>query len=162
MTQQFPTKLSTKAACRVARMDRDRLNEHISDGRFACAPETVPGRARHFDPDDILALWYFRELMDDGLDAKNAGRMACEIARVAGEHPEERVICYVQTFFGARGTAMLPQDVPPVTDWDSEKGLVGFGHQTDIRKVTTFRVGKTRELIAHYTAEELSYRGEED
>src|SRR6266540_3568267 len=150
-------KLTTTAACRVARIDCDRFNEHVAAGRFDCAPDTIPGRARLFDPDDMIALWLFRELMDDGFDATRAGKIACAVAGAARENPGARAISYVQDYFGSRGLAMPANQVPAHSEWDQK--LIGFGAQTDIRKVTTFRIGKLREMIAHYTEEERSIIG---
>lgn len=160
MTTKY--KLTTKVACRVARMDRDRLNEHVAAGRFPCAPETTPGRARLFDPDDMIALWLFREQMDDGFEASTAGHIACEVARAARENPEARTISYVEDYFrgsrgASRGHAFPTETVPSPDKWDS----VLFSG-TDIRKVTTFRIGKLREMIAHYTEEERRIIGDDD
>lgn len=150
------SRLTTAAACRVARIDRDRFNEHVAAGHFPCAPNTVPGRARLFDPDDMIALWLFRELMEEGYDARAAGRIACSVASAARQNPEARAISYVQTYFP--GGAAYPSDqVPDHSHWDTET-LGG----TDIRKVITFRVGKLREMISHYADEERSIIGEND
>jgi hypothetical protein len=150
-------KLTTAAACRVARIDRDRFNEHVAAGRFECAPDTIPGRARLFDPDDMISLWLFRELMDDGFDAKHAGFIACAVATAARKNPEARAISYVQDYFGSRGHAFPAENVPAFPEWD-QVTISG----SDIRKVTTFRVGKLREVIAHYTEEERQIIGEND
>lgn len=151
-------KLTTVAACRVARIDRDRFNEHVAAGRFACAPETIPGRARLFDPDDMIALWLFRELMEDGFDASRAGRIACAVAECSRRSPDVRAISYVEDYFNGRGGRAFPADqVPDASKWDE----VNFSG-TDIRKVTTFRIGKLREMIAHYTEEERSIIGPDD
>ncbi len=150
-------KLTATAACRVARIDRDRFNEHVAAGRFPCAPETTPGRARLFDPDDMIALWLFREHMDDGFDAAHAGRIACSVAEAARLNPDARSIAYVQDYFGSRGHAFVADNVPDHSQWDT----VLF-NDTDIRKVTTYRIGKLREIIAHYTDEERSIIGPND
>lgn len=151
-------KLTTTAACRVARIDRDRFNEHVAAGRFPCAPQTVPGRARFFDPNDMIALWLFRELMDDGFDAAHAGHIACEVATAARAYPDERAIAYVEGYFSpSTGTAVPAANVPDPSQWDSTT----FSG-TDIRKVTIFRIGKLRQLIAHYTEEERSIIGPDD
>jgi hypothetical protein len=151
-------KLTTRAACRVARIDRDRFNEHVAAGRFGCAPDTIPGRSRLFDPDDVLALWLFRELMEDGFEATVAGRIACKVAECSRQYPEARAISYLQDYFKPVGGFALPADeVPEHGHWDS----VTIGG-ADIRKVTTFRIGKLRELIAHYTEEEFNVAGEDD
>jgi hypothetical protein len=151
-------KLTTTAACRVARIDRDRFNEHVAAGRFPCAPRTVPGRARFFDPDDMIALWLFRELMDDGFDAARAGAIACEVATAARAHPNEPAIAYVEDYFvPPTGTAFPVSMVPDPSEWDST-----LFSGTDIRKVTIFRISKMRQLIAHYTEEERSIIGPDD
>lgn len=151
-------KLTTAAACRVARIDRDRFNEHVAAGRFGCAPDTVPGRARLFDPNDMIALWLFREFMDDGLDAKVAGSMACEIAACAKVNPDAKTISLIQDYFYGRSGRAMPADQVPAHDtWDTVT-ISG----SDIRKVTTYNVDKLRRMIAHYTEEERSIIGESD
>lgn len=151
-------KLTTVAACRVARIDRDRFNEFVAADRFPCAPETVPGRARLFDPDDMVALCLFRELMDDGYDATKAGRIACKVAKAARDNPEAPAISFVFNYFGPTSGDACPSDkVPPPSDWDR----VTFSG-TDIRKVTTFRISKLREMIAYATEEERSIIGERE
>lgn len=151
-------KLTTAAACRVARIDRDRFNEHVAADRFGCAPDTIPGRTRLFDQDDMIALWLFREEMEEGRDAITAGLIACAVANAARQHPEARAISYVRDYFGpSRGHAFPADDVPAHSEWDE----VLFSG-TDIRKVTTYRIGKLRDLIAHGTEEERATVGERD
>lgn len=151
-------KLTTAAACRVARLDRDRFNEHVAAGRFRCAPCTVPGRARLFDPDDMIALWLFRDLMDDGYEAAKAGFIACEVANAARRHPDTGAITFVEDYFEPRGGTALPADQVPVpSEWDHV-----FLNSTNIRKTTTFNINHLRRLIAHYTNEEHSVGGEHD
>ena len=151
-------KLTTAAACRVARIDRDRLNEHVAAGRFGCAPATIAGRARLFDPDDMIALWLFRELMDEDVSASTAGVIACAGAGAARQNPDARAITYVQTYFDRSGGHAFPADqVPASNEWDTTLFSV-----TDIRKATTFRIGKLRELIAQGTDEERNTIGERD
>lgn len=154
-------KLTTKSACRVARLDRDRFNEHVSAGAYICAPETVPGRARLFNPDDMIALCLFRELMDDGLDARASGRIACAVSRAARENPNTPAISYVQDYFiGDHGALAMPFDeVPPASEWATNFFMPGGA---DARKVTTFNIAKLRKMIAYYTEEERSIIGEDD
>lgn len=149
-------KLTTAVACRVARINRDRFNEHVAAGAFSCAPATVPGRARLFDPNDMIALWLFRELMDDGFNAVRAGAIACAVVEAAKQSPDARAISYVQDYFPVRGYAFPADDVPLHAEWDK----VVYPAGSDIRKVTTFRIGKLREMIAHYSAEEAAIIGD--
>ena len=88
--------------------------------------------------------------------AKSAGALACEVARCAREHPQARAISVVWSYFGSF-TAHPAETVPVASDWDR---VVFSG--TDIRKVTTFRIGKLRELNAHYTEEERNIIGDDD
>lgn len=148
-------KLTTAVACRVAGINRDRFNEYVAAGHYHCAPPTVPGRARLFDPNAMLTLHLFKRLMDDGYTVERAGMMACAIGDVALQHPEERAISWVESYFKNHGMAFLTKDVPPPEKWDD----VLFSG-TDIRSATTFRIGKERDLVAHYTAEEASIIGD--
>ena len=143
-------KVSTSIACRIVGLNRDRFNEYIAAGHYGCAPSTVPGRTRLFGPDDLLTLMLFKRLMDDGYTVEAAGKIACAIGTVAQCYPEARAVSYVETYIGS-GTAMLTKDVPPAEDWDTVT-ISGC----DIRKVTTFRIGKERDLVAHYTDEETN------
>lgn len=158
----YVPKLTTAAACRVARIDRDRFNEHVAAGRFECAPSTIPGRTRLFDPDDMIALWLFRELMDDGFDAFNAGRIACKVSEAARLNPAAPAIAYVNDYFGPLSGAAWPaNEVPSPDTWDEPASFICPGG-TDIRKVTIFNISKLRNIIAHFTDEERSIVGEKD
>jgi hypothetical protein len=161
--------LTTKLACRVAcsnnklnpelagRFNANRLNEAAATGEFPCAPETVRGRSRLFDPDDMVALWLFLDLMDDGFRPDRAGHIACEVAKVARAYPEAPIISFVRDYFNGRGAAYPANVVPESKDWDTT-----LFSGCDIRSVLTFRISKTRQLIAHYTEVETSTYGEED
>lgn len=150
-------KLTTIAACRVAGINRDRFNEYVAAGQYRCAPSTVAGRTRLFNPDDMLTLFLFKRLIDDGYTIEKAGDIACALGVVAKLHPEERFLSYVEDYFIGHGTAFRAQDVPAYEKWDD----VLFSG-TDIRKVTTFRIGKERDLVAHYTEEQRSIIGGDD
>lgn len=149
-------RLTTKAACRVVGLDRDRFNEHVAAGNYTCAPKTVPGRARLFDPDDMIALWLFKEFLDEGTDAETAGELACEIAHCARFNPDEPAIALVYSYF-SKPHAFPSSAVPDPSTWDE----VLFSG-TDIRKVLTYRIGKLRKMIAHYTEEQRNIIGEDD
>lgn len=157
MTQP-PIKLRTGSACRVTFLDRERFNEAVASGLIPCVPETVAGRARLFDPDQLLSLWYYRELVEDGYTREKAGRIACEIADCAHRHPDAATISYVEDYFKpVTGSCYPSSDVPEAAKW----GELSFSG-TNIRKVTTFNVAFARVLIARETANELSIQGSED
>lgn len=153
----LPPLLTTVHACRVARMDRDRLNEMIAGGIYLCAPTTTAGRARLFDPDDMIALYLFRELMDDGMKNEKAAKVACAVAGAARANPDAKSITYVETYFEGHGDAYPTSRLPDPDEWEE----VTFSG-TDIRKTTTFNIGKMRKLIAHYTAHERRIIGSVD
>lgn len=76
---------TTHAACKIATMDRLRFNQHVHAGHYPCAPETIAGRTRAFDVDDIIALFFFARLLDSGQRPEFAGRTACLIRRAIHE-----------------------------------------------------------------------------
>lgn len=149
-------KLSTKSACRIAGIDRDKFNDHVTQGRYPCAPATTQGRGRYFDPDDMIALRLFVELTNENHDPREAARMACAVAACARSHPDARQISLVYDYFEPPSFMALPSEKVP-DDWDNV--LLG---STDIRREEKFRIGKLREIIARKTEEELTYVGEPD
>jgi hypothetical protein len=149
-------KLTTLAACRVANLDRQRFNEYAALREYPCAPATIPGRARLFDPNDMLGLVLFKRLMDDGMSPAPAGRIACAVVSAAKEYPEEQSIAFVETFVGT-GYAYPVNQVPAAEDWGSKL----FSGST-IAKVITFNVGHYRKIIAHQTEVERHIIGQDD
>lgn len=150
-------KLSTTAACRVARLDRDRFNEAVAAKVFDCAPKTIPGRARYFDPDDMVSLWLYREMLDDGFTKERAGYIACKVGDAARYKPTADYISFINSYFSDWGDAYPADEVPAYDEWATAQ----FSG-SDIRKVTTFNIKNTRSLIKRSTEEELSYHGPED
>ena len=142
-------KLTTRAACRVARLHPDRLNEYIAAGTYRCAPPTVAGRARVFEPDDMIGLWLFRELMQDGHSPVKAARIACVVMEASRCWPKEPAMSCVENYFDDV-TAMPASQVPDPETWEAV-----LSGDADIRKVTTFNIAKIRRMIAHYTSQEL-------
>lgn len=156
-------KLTAIAACRVARIDRDRFNEHVAAGRFPCAPGTSAGRARLFSPDDMLALVLFSDLLKDDLPASLAGHIACEVAEAARASPEARAISYLRTNAVKSGFTVnrraIPSDqVPDPETWN--KSL--FNDCEIIERETIFNVWQSRQRIAQRTEEERSIIGERE
>lgn len=158
----IPIKLTTKSACRVAGIDPARLNEHVSSGYFPCAPKTVPGRVRGFDPYDMLALKMFVQLMDEGMGGKAAGEMACRVSEAARHNPDAPTITAMKLFTGMQpvmvGEVDKTEVFPAPRDWETRTGLGGI----PIREARTFNVKVTLELLAREIEEELSTRGEPD
>jgi len=150
-------KLTTIAACRVVGMNRDRFNEHVSEMNFECAPGTVAGRSRLFDPNHMVALWLFNEMIErDKISAKKAGTIACEVAELARRNLDENAIAFIELDMGS-GYAAIPADVPDPARWS--KVLLGG---RSVRKVTYFNIHSIRERIATLTEEERSIIGPDD
>ena len=145
-------KLTTIAACRVANLNRDRFNEHVAAGNYKCAPATVAGRTRLFEPKDLLTLSLFRRLMDDGFSAERAGSIACMVGEAAASEPKEDEIVLIETFAGMT-TAYGGKHLPPTANESS--GLT-------IYKKTFFNVAHLRYGINHLIEEERSIIGPDD
>jgi hypothetical protein len=148
----MPPKLTTVAACRVAHLDRQRFNEYVSTGDYPCAPRTVPGRSRLFDPDDMLALCLFKRLMDDGLSPGKAGQIACAISTQARIQPDAEMLHYRQAFIGSA----------TVYEGGHPNSLAMEADGTTTYKVTTFNIAQLRKIIAHGIEEERSIIGPDD
>ena len=138
-------RLTTMAVCKVVKLSRDRFNVHIASGTFTCAPPNVPGRSRYFMPKDMTALRLFRNVLEDGLNVRVAGHIACEVSKAARQNPRADQISFVFDWFSPpSGYACPVSDVP--ADWETPTG-----HDTDVRQVWTLNISKLRKLIAHYT-----------
>lgn len=78
-------KFRTKAACRIAKIDRQRFNEDVASGEYHCAPKTRAGVSRVFDEADIAGLMIYRHLMDvfgeRGFSKKTAAMYACGVVQ---------------------------------------------------------------------------------
>lgn len=91
---------STREACAIVGMDADRFNEHVASGRFSGAPKTMPGVARYFDDNDMVALWLFAELMRNGYKAEEAGGRATQVRAMLKLSPDaEQVIASTISFW---------------------------------------------------------------
>lgn len=111
--------LSTREACRVVGIDPDNFNTYISAKIFPCAPETSQGKARSYDADDLLAMWLFRTFMDDRIESKRAGALACDVAKFAKANPQVPVVSVV--FGTARNKSIHPYDqISQFSSWEGE------------------------------------------
>lgn len=145
-------RLTTKAACRVVGIDRDRFNEHVARGDFGCAPDTIPGRARLFDADALLTLRIFSDLLEDGFPAKLAGRIACSVGQAAKDFPNEDEIIYYDLMIGSSMSG------PGSKNFSITDSLSG----STIKKRIGFNVRHLRYLVDCGIAEEQSIIGEDD
>ena len=88
----MPTKARTKLACKIARINPDRLNEAVSVGRYTCAPETSPGSSRLFGVDDIVALCIYAQLIRSGVSDERAWQFSCDALREFHDKPDVEVL----------------------------------------------------------------------
>ena len=68
---------SVLEVCRLAGVDRDRLNEAIARGDYPCAPATRPGSRRIFAEADFIVLSVYGALTARGIPPRVAGAVAC-------------------------------------------------------------------------------------
>lgn len=87
------------AAMRIARMDRQKFNEIVSNDFFRCAPSEILGNTRLFRLEHLVSLYILARLLEFGLPPRRAGALACEIvdAYRSGGTPEKRIVLAVGT-----------------------------------------------------------------
>ncbi len=151
-----PRRLRQRAACRVAGYNPDRLNEYVADGTYPCAPSTIPGRARSFDEDDTVALYYFAWLVNEERWApQKAAREACLIREGLRSYPDAKNLSVIVSHIGSPHIA-----TPGFEGVANPNGWMTGG--VSIKATRTYNVGHARALIAHGFDEEFSTAGEED
>lgn len=85
-------KFRTAAACRIAKIDRNRFNEAVAAGNYPCAPATVAGASRLFAEDDILALYAYGRLLAFGFTPSHAGEYACRVRQALDSKPKVKTV----------------------------------------------------------------------
>jgi hypothetical protein len=76
---------TTALAADIARIDRQRFNEAVAAEFYPCAPPTVAGRARSFGVNDLIALYIYGRLNDEGVIPRHAGQVACRLLNFMNE-----------------------------------------------------------------------------
>lgn len=153
-----PYKATTKLACAIANTHPDRFNEAVHAGFYPCAPETVPGKARAFDVNDIIALRSYQRFLDNGMNAKAAGAKACAIRQFLAEYPEADQVYIVKTAFddGRPGTMLADFDV-------KDQHYRGFSNAAvDVVTVEVMNFHYLRGRIVHAITEAATVVGGED
>lgn len=84
--------VTTAVACRIARIERARFNQVVTAGDYPCAPTTTKGATRIFGTNDVIALTYFRRLLDDNLTASAAGQLVENIHRQIEKNPKAETV----------------------------------------------------------------------
>lgn len=80
-------KARSGTACEIARVDKDRFNEAVHAGHYPCAPATRPGASRVFELNDLVVLYIYGRLLDEGVSTIAAGGTACRIREAIEDHP---------------------------------------------------------------------------
>ena len=139
-------KLGTKAACRVANIDRVRLSDIIASGDYSAAPKTSPGKERLFDERDLIALYLFAQFDQTGYPARLAGRIVNDI-RDALEYEPDAEFVTIKHNFPDRGY------VVPGADFDPEMThLSGLPFMF----TTIFDLRNWRAMVRHLLDEEFN------
>lgn len=68
-------KLTTRAACEIAQIEQQRLNEDIAKGHYTCAPEAQSTVGRFWDEADICGLSVYAFLLRVYGAGEDAGNM---------------------------------------------------------------------------------------
>lgn len=97
-------KARTKLACKIARLDPARFNEAVHFNKYGCAPSTTAGSARIFYQDDIVALFIYSQLMEEGISSDRAGWLACEALSKFSGRPDIDVVTHMKTLTGFSST----------------------------------------------------------
>ncbi len=91
---------TTALAADIARLDRQRFNEAVASGFYPCAPATIPGRARSFGLNDLIALRVYQHLIVEGMLPRHAGHFACGLLGFLEECPDADHALQVVSDFG--------------------------------------------------------------
>lgn len=101
-------------ACRIAGVDRARLNEDVHAGLYPAAPKTMQGSKRMFGRCDLIALYVLGRLRDSGVSIRAAGKLASELHKTLGQDIDEMpdVVIYTRCtrgqYIGAQGEIIPP------------------------------------------------------
>lgn len=93
-------KVRAPLACRIAGIDRERFNEAVAKGDYPDAPPAGSGNPRIFQMHDLIALYVYGRLLEDGAPVRNAGEFAKEVKGLAhrAEGKADTICaCYIKT-----------------------------------------------------------------
>jgi len=149
-------KAKAALAADIARIDKQRLNEAIAGGFYACAPATTRGATRAFDVLDIITLIVYRHLIDEGMVPRCAGPMACGLRALLSREPEANIVYHVKDGFG---------ETHWLTEAEFDPGQAWL-HETNIVSARQWRLDLMRQMVLHrlqeeYEAREMVLGGEE-
>lgn len=136
-----PTMTSTYA-CEVAFINKQRFNEAVARGDYPCAPN-VEGRARFFTARDVMGVWMYGHLTNDGIPPIKAGELACDFVNVLRTKPDIEEVLIVRDAFRKRHV-VAPDDL------ESFKRVALAG--ASIISIETWDLRQQHKNVAHQFA----------
>ena len=148
-----PIKVTTRAAMEVARLDRNKFNQAVADGFYACAPTTMLGAQRVFGLSDLVGLYVFARETEAGVSARVAGLLACRVAHEVTSYPEEDRICFGKGVNGVEWALPISR-----ANIDASRIM-----DTKVEQIRIFHVGNIKEqLLARLDEVSFPSAGVED
>ncbi|MCV2446672.1 hypothetical protein [Paracoccus sp. DMF] len=134
--------MSSTYASEVAFFNKQRFNEAVARGDYPCAPK-VEGRARVFTARDVMGIWLYGHLIDDGIPPAKAGDLACQFVNVLKFDPDIEEVLIVRDAFRRRHV-VAPQNL------ESFKKVSLAG--SSIISIETWDLRQQHKNIAHQFA----------
>jgi len=129
----------------------------VAAGDYPCAPETIAGRGRLFEENDIIALYVCAcELRKKEVRPSTAGQIACQVRTVLHERPEANVIAVSRDFVSSRVFIARPPE------GDGNLAPFEITDHPDVLSITSYNIARVRELVQLGIAEEAQIIGPQD
>lgn len=145
-------KFRIKAACRIADIEHQRFNEAVAAGHYPCAPRVARGATRLFNTLDLVALYFYGQLLKQQWPPRLAGRYACIIRDVLERAPDEKSVMVIRTSCGSlEGLAESALTETPRVH-----------HPFKVLQRFSFDIENARSFIDREIEEELSIVGEDE
>ena len=78
----------TAAACLLAGIDNKRFNEAVAKEHYTCAPASRRGSARIFTETEVVSLFVYARLLEQGIQQRVAGHVACQVLEEVKKSPD--------------------------------------------------------------------------
>lgn len=147
-----PKRFRIKAACRIAGIEHQRFNEAVASGHYPCAPKVDRGSTRVFDLEDLVALYFYGSLLEQGWPPRLAGQYACRIHDCLISYPQTTGVMVIRLANGSFQT-LAESELN-----GTPKGDVGGG----VMQRFSFDIETARKYIDREIDEEISIVGEDD
>ena len=140
---------------RIARIERNKFNQAVSDGLYPCAPETKPGSRRLFEVPDLIGLHFFARMTERGELPRIAGSIVCRIIDEVRQKPDAERVYLAMAMNGANYSSSGDNSV------NIAVGNV-FAGDVPLEEVRAFQVANVRKLVLAGLADEAGVVGEDD